>query len=453
MRLMSMTRWLTAPEPAVVRSMMQRVLRLAVPVALLSGTYGYLAASNRWFPTSFIDEAADGFTELKRMAGLELPWYYVEIGDQPALRVYKADRLSPGLTLITALGHENHPEARVVDSQGRTVHRWSINWFELWPDAKHLAPQDRFNALPGPHTHGVVLTREGDLIFSLERAGLFRLDACGRIKWKLPRMTHHSLFQDEDNNLWVPDVVPDSIHDPALPGYTGRTFDYHLLKVSPDGQILKQWRIFDLFVENRLASYLYVTSRANFEAKMSGDTLHLNDAEVFPRSMTPGTFKPGDVMISLRNINMVMIFDPQTNRVVHVFNGPFVRQHDPDFVDGNTITVFDNHTHTMGTSQERTRILEVSTDGRKPRVIFEGNARHPFFTNIMGKHQALPNGNMLLTEATKGRALEIDAEGNLVWELRNFVRPGVVGLMDEAQRLDPQMDAAFFARARAACGG
>lgn len=435
------------------RSSYLELILFILGIALISGAYGYAAAMNKWFPTRYVYKAIEGLDGVAEAVGLKQPWYYVTVGDVPAVKTYQPGKMSPGLTLVSGLGTENHPEARVIDSAGHVIQRWSINWFELWPDATHIPAHLDYKGLPGPHTHGVILAKNGDLIFNLERAGLFRLDPCGHVRWKLPHMTHHSLFQDEDGNLWVPDVVRGEMHDPKLPGYKGGTSDYRLLKISPDGKIIRQWRVFDLFLKNDLKSYLFVTSQDNDNAHMSGDTLHLNDAEVFPRSLPAGTFRPGDVMISLRNINMVMIFDPETETVRHMFNGPFIRQHDPDFVDGNTVSVFDNYSQTQDTEQERSRIVRVFTDGRRPEIVYEGNSRHQFFTNIMGKHQALLNGDLLLTEATKGRAIEIDPNGNMVWEYRNFVRDGVVGLMDEAQRLDPSQNAAFFEKARAACSG
>jgi hypothetical protein len=62
----------------------------------------------------------------------------------------------------------------------------------------------------------------------------------------------------------------------------------------------------------------------------------------------------------------------------------------------------------------------------------------------MGKHQRLSNGNYLLTESTTGRALEVTADGKIVWEYVNLVEEGWAGLMDETQRLDPVFDPALF---------
>ena len=47
-------------------------------------------------------------------------------------------------------------------------------------------------------------------------------------------------------------------------------------------------------------------------------------------------------MISLRNVSTVLVFDPDDLKIRYSITGRFVRQHDPDFVDNNTISVFDN---------------------------------------------------------------------------------------------------------------
>jgi hypothetical protein len=39
-----------------------------------------------------------------------------------------------------------------------------------------------------------------------------------------------------------------------------------------------------------------------------------------------------------------------------------------------------------------------------------------FFTGFQGKHQRLANGNVLLTEARRGRVLEVNPDGQAVWE-------------------------------------
>ena len=42
-----------------------------------------------------------------------------------------------------------------------------------------------------------------------------------------------------------------------------------------------------------------------------------------------------------------------------------------------------------------------------------------FFSAVQGAAQALPNGNVLVTESTKGRVFEVTRDGEIVWEFWN----------------------------------
>jgi hypothetical protein len=89
--------------------------------------------------------------------------------------------------------------------------------------------------------------------------------------------------------------------------------------------------------------------------------------------------------------------------------------------------------------------VDAATDSVE--TVFEGSTAIPFYSNIMGKHQWLPNGNLLLTESMKGRAVEVTPDGERAWEFVNYVRPGTVGLMEEVQRLEPRFRDVFTGEA------
>jgi hypothetical protein len=291
-----------------------------------------------------------------------------------------------------------------------------------------------------------VLSQNGDLTYNYEYLGLIKVDACGRVKWRLPRRTHHSLFQDEQGNLWTSEAKVSQTPDPKLPGYKPPFFTYNILEVSPEGRVLREIDVFNLLKQNHLTGLLYLSSVDNDAPIITGDTLHLNDVTVLPSTMKPGLFKAGDIMVSFRNINTIIVFDPKTGLVRAQEVGRFVRQHDADFVDGSTISVFDNNNVGAPADQARSRIMEYSfADGRE-KVLFEGNAQHPFFSNIMGKQQMLANGNLLVTEAVKGRVLEVDGGGRIIWTYNNILKPGLAGLVEDAQRIPP----AFLSEPQAA---
>ena len=61
----------------------------------------------------------------------------------------------------------------------------------------------------------------------------------------------------------------------------------------------------------------------------------------------------------------------------------------------------------------------------------------------MGKHQWLPNGNLLITESKSGRGFEINRQGELVWQYINYVDQDIVGIIGKAERLPPEYTQLF----------
>jgi hypothetical protein len=210
---------------------------------------------------------------------------------------------------------------------------------------------------------------------------------------------------------------------------------------------LEEWSVAELLRENGLGGLLYLGSLENRSTQVCGDLLHLNDVEPFPTRMEGDFFGQGDILVSLRNINTVFVFNRQNRKIKFICTGWFVRQHDPDFIDGNRFSVFDNNNIAPERHSHQSRIVIVSARAKTSLVFFEGVMSAPFYTNIMGKHQWLPNGNLLITESMQGRAFEINRRGKIVWEYVNYVDRGVVGLVEEVQRLSSDY-ARFFVNER-----
>jgi hypothetical protein len=417
-------------------------------IVFLSGLLGFASAEFHFFPYQIYLQANHGYWKIKEYLSDELPWYYQRSSRQQTTEIVNANAIQPGLSLVTGIGPNNHSQATVIDASGRVIHNWQLNWFELWPDATHLAQYD-YKELPGPHTHGVILMDNGDLIFSLERAGLFRIDPCGHVVWRLAKRTHHSLFLDDNGDLWVPSLEWQETETAERPGYKPPYKDFKILKVSTDGELINEWSLFDILKANHLERLMYMSTQANFDMDVSGDTLHLNDIEIFPSTMPPGIFEPGDIMLSLRNVHSVLILNKDLT-LKRLITGSFIRQHDPDFIDGNTISLFDNATHTAKTERPYSRIIEIKADTNKESLLYQGSKEKPFFTAIMGKHQRLLNGNILVTETVSGRAFELKGEA-IVWQYFNVLPNQRIGFIDEVQRLPTQFNKEFFEQQSALC--
>jgi hypothetical protein len=125
-------------------------------------------------------------------------------------------------------------------------------------------------------------------------------------------------------------------------------------------------------------------------------------------------------MVSLRNPNLIVVFDPKTGKVLWHQTGPWLRQHDPDFRDDGLISVFDNRGGPdLGDVFGGSRILLVDPVTHETREAYPPKEENRFFSPEQGTQQYLPNGNILIDEAEGGRVLEVTREGRVVWSYLN----------------------------------
>ncbi len=436
--------------PGATRKRTRERLALALfaaSVAVLSFAYGFAVGRYRIFPYRFLDLAAEGFEEVRRtVVRDELPWYLRRVDHPAQVAVRNTPGACQGVNVVTRVAGEKSLAVTVIDMEGRTLHEWKIDWFKIWPDAAHLPERLVPRSPPGTHIHGAVVMDDGGLVFNFEHLGLVRLSREGKVVWRLPYQTHHSVHRHDDGNLWVCGQKEHSEPSPRFPNRVPPFPEYTVLEVTPDGKIATEWSVAELLRGSGHHGLLYLGSLDNESVQIAGDALHLNDVEPFPEALAEGFFRHGDVLVSLRNINTVFAFNRRTGKIGFLCTGWFVRQHDPDFIDGNTFSVFDNNAIAPTDNGQQSRIVIVSAAERTCRTFFEGSAKVPFYTNIMGKHQWLPNGNCLITESRAGRAFELSPQGEVVWEYVNYVGDGVVGLVEEVQRLWPTQARLFTHR-------
>lgn len=412
---------------------------------IVSFSLGVGVGRFRVFPYSLFAKAKAGYDEflmLPLLAGRlsareDLPWYYSRVSLSPKESVSKSSEAMPGLNLATRVANRLKLAVELRDMNGEVMHRWKVNWFDVWPQAEHLPRDAKPKSKPGTHIHGTVLLPNGNLVFNYDHLGTVCLDPRSRVVWRLPYRTHHSIHLHDDGTLWVCAQKTHELPDEDFPARDVPFDEYLILNVSPEGKVLGEWSVDRLLKENGL-SKLLASNEPLCHLLVQNDILHLNDAEPFPSEMESGAFGPGDIMVSLRNVDTVFVFNKDTCKIKYISKpGMFKFQHDPDFIDGNTFSVFDNNvlSPTDWEPGAQSRIVTVSAIDDSVHVVFEGTPEQPFFSRIMGKHQWLENGNLLITDSMSGRAFEVDRQGDIVWEWINIVDRDVVGLVEQVQRL------------------
>lgn len=350
----------------------------------------------------------------------------------------RRSEVEPGVTLISGFFADTN-ELRLVRNDGTVVHRWPVSFKEVFPDERHVRPPSRF-----PHTdwnvdlHGAHAFPDGSVVLNFEYGGLVKLDRCGDVIWTVARMTHHSIDLSENGTFWVPGrrwVERVSKHPPFEAPY----YEDTLIEVSQDGEVLREISVVGLFYKNGLHSMLLANGLFEVSSVFgwNRELLHLNDIEELTSELAPRfpQFSVGDLLLSLRSFNLVMVVDPDTETIKWHQTGPWIRQHDPDFDDSGRILVFNNNNDANGGALfGGSNILGIDPSTRDVTVEYEAPPGSLWFTKFRGQQQILPNGNALITEYDAGRVFEVTTEGELVWEFINRYDDDEVAHVSDAIR-------------------
>lgn len=344
--------------------------------------------------------------------------------DGSGVTVYDEDAVQPGTTLLSGFFDNELPEIRLVSLDGEVLQSWPVSVLDLFPDLSHVKPEDDIPANDwGAAVHGIRMEPDGAILFNFDGKGTAKLDRCGDVVWTLPHMTHHSIDRSRDGSYWIPSrqwrETSGTTEMFRLP-YRDDT----ILRVSAQGEVLSEISLNQILVDNGL--YAILVANGDFETKMrKEDVLHINDIEELSADLAGAFphFEAGDLLLSMRHLNLLLVVDPDDWSVKWYRVGPWLRQHDPDFQPDGTITVFNNnsddtvHGELLGGSN----ILRFDpfSPTHEVSVWYDDDETPGFFTNTQGKHQVLSNGNTLIAEYWGGRVLEVTPDGRIVWEFVN----------------------------------
>ncbi|PSQ60747.1 MAG: hypothetical protein BRD27_04025 [Bacteroidetes bacterium QH_10_64_19] len=392
-----------------------------VSLMVLSMLYGVAVGRWHWTPFPFIEGAVE---EVKMLVDPQGPLLNSRDHERQGVRLEQADRMAPGLTFLGSSwdgpgGLE--PGLRLVDRDGTVLHEWRIERTTLFEGGRRKQPERT-------GIHGSSLLSGGDVVVNQRYVGMARLNSCGEVQWALDEGNHHSIAQAEDGSFWTPAVheAPRATSERYPDGYPGLdgtpVWRERLLQVSPDGEILRDINALDLIYMSDLKRHL-VKAPWGGKPRVTGpptDILHINDVEPLPSDLADAypLFDAGDLVVSVKRLHLVFVFDPDSMTVKWHAADPFVAQHDPDFIGDGWISVFDNQDDGTGRGSVLggSRIVAVQPHTDSTKVLFPTEHSEPFYTPSQGRLEMLDNGNMLLTETESGRVVEVGSAGHTVWE-------------------------------------
>jgi hypothetical protein len=328
-------------------------------------------------------------------------------------RIFLSNEAPRGYRLIYGVFDFRDTRCGVImlDPNGNLVHVWHVSQEDLdWehrPDA---------NVYP----HGFEISSDGSILVAFdEGSSLTKYDYCGKVVWRIEGRYHHSIDFEDEKFFWA----------------MGRPGEI-VVKIDQDsGTILKKIDIMKVIEANPDIDIFGIRQMDNWDKVewiwAGAGPFHGNDVEALPKDLEkfyPG-FQAGDLLISLRSLNLIFVMDPDTLKVKWWRQGIVRRQHDPDWNNRGTITIFNNNMH-----RKWSNILEIDPKTFKTKILVDGR-KYNFYSCVRGKHQLLPNGGILVTSSNQGKVFEVDEKGNIVFEFINTFDKNKNLLVSEAMFL------------------
>ncbi|MFH1403778.1 MAG: arylsulfotransferase family protein [Candidatus Altiarchaeota archaeon] len=302
-------------------------------------------------------------------------------------------------------------KAYLIDMDGRVVHSWDFNVpTEPW---KHVELADNGNVF-------------------LVQYNLWKYDWDSNRLFKFKDGFHHDIDVSKGGRLYV---LRDEYAMLDLPEYgLTKAKNNEIQVMLEDGTLLKNISLHDLvFVKDndlpkkellkKIVTNEYGENVGPKIREVDGKTIvsnerydifHTNTIEIVHRNIT-GFAVEGNALTAVRFLDLILVVDLDKEEIVWSWGQDDLQgPHQPTLMDNGNLLIYDN-----GLSRNYSRIIELNPLTKQ--IVWEYTANPPksFYSEGMGGSQPLPNGNILITESTKGHAFEITRGGEIVWDFWN----------------------------------
>lgn len=346
---------------------------------------------------------------------------------------YDTEKAQPGYTIVSpyAVGELiDYQTSEIINMEGEVVHQWKTSFDyknqENKPDRDHLL----LRLLPN-----------GDALVLTYEDGLARITWDSDTVWSIDGFFHHDIqFTDEYiyTLKWKNNFI--EYNDHILP-----IMDEILVTLDYDGNIVSEVSLFDTFrhllpseAYENIIDFLHQEEGLYdlMQGKPDGyylasnlpwDIFHMNALHYIHEDTD--SFRQGQFLVSMRSINTIAVFDPETMDVVWEYTGDLIKQHNPTLLFNGNILVYDNggveefnvsivdgEKINRYAKRSYTRIIEINPRNKKIVWEYVGDPKNSFFAKIMGGAQRLENGNTLIVDSLNGISYEVSQKGEIVWE-------------------------------------
>ncbi len=298
------------------------------------------------------------------------------------------------------------PEAIQIDMAGRVLHRWRLPFERAFPGKAPSVETAFFRRAR--------LLPDGTLLAIYQGGGLVALDPASRLLWKVDAGTYNDFFRADDGTIYL--LTKEARRLPRV-SVARPTLEDSIAVVDRARRIRERISLLRALLDSPFAPLF--SPHAD-----GGDVLHSNAIEVFDGRLADRSklFTRGNALVSFREIDTIGIVDLAARRFVWAQRGPWSGQHEPTLLPTGRILLFDNRPHDPLSYAEEVDPATGTIAWRYP-----DGAGRALSSEQAGSVARLPNGNTLITESDRGRALEVTPAGETVWEFRSPHRAGPKG--------------------------
>ncbi|MEM1057658.1 MAG: arylsulfotransferase family protein [Verrucomicrobiota bacterium] len=282
------------------------------------------------------------------------------------------------------------------------------------------------------------LLDDGRLLLHAGSGVLAMLDRDGDVLWTSDKNYHHAIERDADGNFVIPTEVFDGKERICTSGYA---------VVSPEGKVLEEVAVEDLLVRNGHGGLLYGLKTWNDMA----DAIHVNDVE--PILESDAYVRRGDLVISCRHLSTVFLYRPSEDRILWLQTGPWLNQHDPDYLGDGVFSIFNNNLIRDMPEEEATASNLMYYDMKTGEVttadfpVFETEG---LYTETQGLHRHLDNGDVFVEMQNSFELIRLSPEGIRWRYVHPLSTPGEIGHVHWSRYFQPgERDLSWIEEAKA----
>lgn len=232
---------------------------------------------------------------------------------------------------------------------------------------------------------------------------------------------HHDAHEKENGNILaicreaMPEEYRKKIRDPVRRSANPIWSDL-IIEISPEKEVVWEWH-----------AYKHLDVNRGMRGR-NQDWTHMNTVRPLPENKWfdsgDDRFKPGNILLSPRNLSFIFIADRESKKIVWEYHGRYAGglagQHEPNMIkkgypgEGNII-VFDNGAPPYRSEEHTGQSIIREIDPITKKLVWKYEKRG-FYSPYVSSVTRLPNGNTLIGEGRANRRFEVTPEKNIVWE-------------------------------------